>query len=106
MDQGLRAMQTQAWNEGFEQRGEPRQRVSLTAQLRHFRDQAEVVLLDVSSGGAMLEAETPPARGEEVVLIRGGLQIVATVAWVQAHHCGLCFHRAVDKHALTAPLAA
>jgi hypothetical protein len=94
------------WDDNGEQRREARQQVSLTAQLRHFRDQAEVLLLDVSSGGAMIEAEAPPARGEEVVLVRGRVQVVATVAWVKEHHCGLCFHRAIDKQALTAPLAA
>ena len=97
--------QIQAWDEGFEQRRETRNRVSLTAQLRYFREQSDVRVLDLSSGGAMIEAEAPPARGEEVVLVRGALQIVATVAWVRAHHCGLCFHRAVDKRALMAPLA-
>ncbi|MBV9840364.1 MAG: PilZ domain-containing protein [Sphingomonadaceae bacterium] len=98
--------QTNAWNDGFEQRREARHRVSLTAQLRYFREQSDVRVLDLSSGGAMIEADAPPARGEEVVLVRGAVQVVATVAWVKEHHCGLCFHRAVDKRALMAPLAA
>jgi hypothetical protein len=87
---------------GQEQRREVRQRVSLPATLRHYRDRADVQLLDLSSGGAMVKADSPPARGEEVVLIRGALQVVATVAWVQDQHCGLCFHRPVDKQSLLA----
>ena len=85
-----------------EQRREPRQSISIAATLRHYRDSMEVQLLDLSSGGAMAATEHPPGRGEEVLLIRGALQIVATVAWVRDRNFGLCFHRPVERRALLA----
>lgn len=85
-----------------EQRRDARRSVSIGATLRRHRDIMDVQLLDLSRGGAMAASDRPPERGEEVVLIRGGLQIVATVAWVRDRHFGLCFHRPVELRALLA----
>ncbi len=85
-----------------EQRREPRQPISVAATLRHYRDSMDVQLLDLSRGGAMAATEHPPGRGEEVLLIRGALQVVATVAWVRDRNFGLSFHRPVERRALLA----
>ena len=85
-----------------DQRREPRQRIAVAATLRHYRDSMDVQLLDLSRGGAMAATEHPPERGEEVLLIRGAVQVVATVAWVRDRTFGLCFHRPVERRALLA----
>ena len=85
-----------------DQRRERRHTVSLPATLRHYRESMAVQLLDFSCGGAMGATEHPPERGEEVVLVRGRLQVVATIAWVRDTNFGLCFHRPVQRRELTA----
>ncbi len=58
-------------------------------------------LRDVSTGGAMLKADTPALDvGDEVVLTMAKLEIVATVAWRKRTYFGLVFHRRLDHREL------
>ena len=76
-------------------RSEDRIHVLLSAVLIVDRERFAARINDVSSRGAMACTERGLERGDEVTLLVGTLQIVATVAWVGTPYYGLTFHRPV-----------
>jgi hypothetical protein len=81
-------------------RAHPRHPVHVEASLLMYQARYEVVVTDISRGGAMVVGDAVPARGDEVVLSRADFQIVATVAWSEGRACGLAFHRPIDPETL------
>ena len=88
--------------QGRERRTDERHDVRLDATVRAYRmPTLAAALLDVSAGGAMLEADAREYRaGEEIVLSAGKIEVVATIAWLNEKFFGLAFHRRLGAHEL------
>lgn len=80
-----------------DQRGRRRSRVRLAAALEAGGKSMKANLLNLSTGGAQLDAETPPAVGTEFVLTRGDLRAHGRVVWVSDHRFGMAFDQPVDE---------
>lgn len=80
---------------GFERRAEPRVRLRLVATILAFDGDQTVRLHDMSSQGANVEADRPPAVGSDVVFQWRNVEVVAQVVWVDGPRCGLKFHEAI-----------
>lgn len=72
-------------------RGQPRSSMFLACVLRTASGQVPVRVRNMSPSGALVEAPMATAVGSSVQLIRGSLQVRATVAWVSDQRCGLHF---------------
>jgi hypothetical protein len=88
---------------GRERRIDARQDVLLDATVKAYRTAPlPASLIDISTGGAMLSADTRDLRkGDEIVLDAAGKEIVATVAWSNESFFGLAFHRRLDSHEMS-----
>lgn len=78
-----------------ELRNQRRSRVLLAAQLKIEGDSDRANLLNLSTHGAMMDAELPPRMGAKVTLIRGKLETEAEVVWVEEHRFGLAFRQPI-----------
>jgi hypothetical protein len=87
---------------GRDRRSDDRYDVHVDATVRAYRmPTLAAALLDVSAGGAMLEADARDYRpGEEIVLNAGKIEVVATIAWLNEKFFGLAFHRRLGSHEL------
>ena len=85
-----------------ERRVDERYAVRLDAVVRAYRmPTLAAALLDVSAGGAMLEADARAYQtGEEIVLSAGKIEVVATIAWLNDKFFGLAFHRRLGAREL------
>ncbi|WP_298689105.1 PilZ domain-containing protein [uncultured Sphingomonas sp.] len=85
-----------------ERRGDERHIVRLDATVRAYRmPTLAAALVDLSAGGAMLEADARAfGNGDEIVLTTGPVEIVATIAWLNDRFFGLAFHRRLDAYEL------
>ncbi len=83
-----------------DKRDNKRSRLLLTAHMECEQGQIEVHLLNISHSGAKLDAEVPPARGEQVTLIHGDLTIGGKVAWVEDNRFGVAFDASIDERFL------
>ncbi len=88
--------------QGRERRVHERHDVRVDATVRAYRmPTLAAALLDVSAGGAMLEADAREYRaGEEIVLSAGRIEVVATIAWLNEKFFGLAFHRQLHTREL------
>lgn len=75
-----------------------RARVLLAAKLRTPYGEIEARLRDLSRQGALIECQTVPPVGTEVVFNRGSTSIPARVAWVGSDRVGLEFAYMIDEH--------
>lgn len=73
-----------------------RVRVLLAAAVQCADGEHIAHLLNISTTGAKLDADEPPAPGERVTLIRGGIVAPGTVNWVEAHRFGVHFDAPLD----------
>jgi len=73
------------------QRSEPRMKVLLTAELQTPRGMRPCRILNLSRGGACLEADPGQNVGARVELRRGELAVAGTVTWARGRRFGLCF---------------
>lgn len=73
-----------------------RVRVLLSATLETARGERVAHLLDISSSGAKLDADEPPAADEAITLVRGGIRAPGRVSWVEAHRFGVRFDARLD----------
>ena len=80
-----------------DKRGRRRSRVLLAATLRTETTSIKANLLNLSAGGAQLDAGSPPPEGAEVTLCRGKLEICGRVMWVKEHRFGISFHSQIDE---------
>lgn len=78
-----------------ELRNQRRSRVLLAAHLNINGDLDRANLLNLSTHGAMMDAEMPPRMGAKVTLMRGALETEAEVVWVEDHRFGLAFRQPI-----------
>ena len=83
-----------------DKRDNKRSRLLLTAQMECSAGIIEVHLLNISHTGAKLDAATPPARDERVVLVHDKLRADGRVAWVEETRFGVAFDTPIDEHFL------
>lgn len=74
-----------------------RARVLLAARLKTSTGEIDARLRDLSQKGALVEADTELAMGDEVVFIRGATSVPARVAWTAKNRIGLEFLEAIDE---------
>lgn len=75
-----------------------RARVLLAAKLQTAAGEIEARLRDLSRKGALVECQTVPPVGTEVVFNRGNTSIPARVAWTGSDRVGLEFAYMIDEH--------
>lgn len=86
-------------------RTSPRHRALLGATLSTASGERRCNILNLSVGGALLDAAIPPIVGEPVTLVRGPLVIAGRVGWLNGHRFGVTFDHAIsdgDVRAVTA----
>ena len=83
-----------------DKRDNKRSRLLLTAQMECSTGIIEVHLLNISHTGAKLDATTPPACDEHVVLVHDDLRVGGRVAWVEETRFGVAFDAPIDEHHL------
>ena len=79
-------------------RSAKRARVLLAAKLDTPFGEIDARLRDLSRKGALVECQTVPAVGTELVFSRGSTSIPARVAWTGADRVGLEFAYMIDEH--------
>lgn len=67
----------------------PRRKVFVQARIRHGAHWDDVRVLDVSSGGFLLQVKKVPPRGTYIELCRGRANFVARVVWTGQEHFGV-----------------
>ena len=87
---------------GRDRRVDDRHEVHLDATVRAYRmPTLAASLLDISAGGAMIEADAGAYQlGEEVTFSAAGSELVATIAWLNDQFIGLAFHRRLGTREL------
>lgn len=75
-----------------------RARVLLAAKLKTPFGEVEARLRDLSRKGALIECNTVPPVGCDVVFVRGTTIVPARVAWTAGVRVGLEFHYMIDEH--------
>lgn len=74
-------------------------KVLLAGELRTPAGRVACRLLDISRGGACMDADQPQRVGAQVALTRGPLSVKGKVAWARGRRCGVQFEdpiRATD----------
>jgi hypothetical protein len=74
-----------------------RNRVLLAAKLQVGGAEIEARLRDLSQKGALVECQTVPPAGTEVVFHRGSISVPARIAWTGANRAGLEFAYMIDQ---------
>lgn len=69
----------------------------LTAMLELAGDAQQVILRNLSTGGALVEGKWLPAEGSMVVFRRNGLGVPAHVAWVEGKFAGIAFECPLER---------
>ena len=75
-----------------------RARVLLAAKLKTPGGEIDARLRDLSRKGALVECQSVPAVGTELLFTRGKTSIPARVAWSGADRVGLEFAYMIDEH--------
>jgi hypothetical protein len=75
-----------------------RARVLLAAKLQTPAGEIDARLRDLSRKGALVECQTVPPVGTEVVFNRGNTSIPARIAWTGSDRAGLEFAYMIDEH--------
>lgn len=76
---------------GMERPRSPRRRVVLNGTLETLSGTLRVELRNLSCTGALVEGESVPDAGRELVLKAPGLDCFARVVWSDGERCGLQF---------------
>lgn len=76
---------------GNDMRRHGRHRVMLTATICSVHGEIDAVLLDLSCGGAMLNASPAPPVGCKLLIERHNLEIAGRVRWIDGNRFGVCF---------------
>jgi hypothetical protein len=77
-----------------------RYRIMLAANIYSIHGEIGGVLLDVSQGGAMLNASPPPPEGCRLLLERQNLEIPGIVRWVEGNRFGVQFDEPLSDDAI------
>ena len=67
----------------------------LPAQLVSLSTRHRAILINISSTGARVRADSPPKKGSEVFLVVQDLEIYGRIVWKSGELCGLRFETAV-----------
>jgi hypothetical protein len=73
-----------------------RANVLLAATIEAARGELSVRLRNLSSDGALIEADELPEKGEQVLFRRNEISAKGRVAWVLDRHAGLAFDKKLD----------
>lgn len=73
-----------------------RQDLGLAAWMETLSSALTIVILDVSSSGAKVQGDNLPPIDTDLFVRLPGLDVFATVAWVDADRCGLAFDAELD----------
>jgi len=74
--------------------------VMLTARLELAGEAQQVVLRNLSPGGALVEGKWLPAEGSVVLFVRNDLRVQARVAWVEGKYAGVAFECPLERSEL------
>jgi len=74
--------------------------VMLTARLELAGEAQQVVLRNLSPGGALVEGKWLPAEGSVVLFVRNELRVQARVAWVEGKYAGVAFECPLERSEL------
>ena len=75
-----------------------RRRALLGAVVRTATGERRANILNLSTGGALLDATRPPALGEPVTLVRDALTAAGRVTWTRDHRFGMTFDEAIGDN--------
>jgi hypothetical protein len=75
-----------------------RARVLLAARLQGPAGEVDARLRDLSQKGALVECQSVPEVGSEVIFSRGSTTVPARVAWTAGNRVGLEFAYMIDEH--------
>lgn len=89
----------------WEARSSRRRRALLGAELRTVSGVRRANILNLSTGGALLDAAIPPQTGEPLTLARGAFSAQGRVTWVRDHRFGVSFDHAADESEVKAVTA-
>jgi hypothetical protein len=73
-----------------------RANVLLAATIEAARGELSVRLRNLSSDGALIEADELPEKGEQILFRRNDIAVAGRVAWVLDGHAGLSFDSKLD----------
>lgn len=82
-----------------------RHRILLRATLYSVHGELNGVLLDVSEGGAMLNASPPLPIGCKLLLERQNLEVPGIVRWIDGNRFGIQFDEPITEDAVLALVA-
>ena len=89
-------IEIKAAGEGMKQlRSEPRMKVLLTGEVSGRRGPVACRVVDISRGGACLDAERVHEVDEEVAFTRGTLQAKGRIVWSRGKRFGVRFHEPI-----------
>ena len=71
--------------------------VMLTAKLDVAGETQQVILRNLSTGGALVEGELLPAAGSIILFMRNDLTVQARVAWVEGKYAGIAFDYPLER---------
>lgn len=74
-----------------------REAVSLAGSALGFGRSRSIIVSDLSSQGAQLDARDLPPPGEDLFVVIGPFDAMATVVWRTAEKCGVEFKYAVPE---------
>jgi hypothetical protein len=81
----------------WEARARHRRRTLLGASLMTISGERRANILNLSTGGALLDAAEPPVVGDPVTLVRGPLAMSGRVGWINGHRFGVAFDHAIGE---------
>jgi len=81
---------------GPQNRRSRRSNVLLAATVETSRGKMPVRLRNLSSDGALIQADQLPGKGEDILFRRNDIAVPGRVAWVHDGHAGLSFDQQLD----------
>jgi hypothetical protein len=69
----------------------PRRKTAINGTLETLTSRFKVAIRNVSCTGAMVEGESVPPPGKDVILNAEGMELFCSVVWSDGQRCGLHF---------------
>ena len=85
-----------AYNAFNNRRRFPREEVMLAGSALSVTRSRSVVIADLSAGGARLGGRDLPAPGDDMLMVVGSQDRMATVKWRSGDKCGVCVDEPLD----------
>jgi hypothetical protein len=82
-------------------RASPREEVTLAGSAFGLGRSRSIIVSDLSADGARLDARDMPAPGEDVLVVIGAFDGLATVAWRNDDRCGVRFDEPLPDYMLS-----